>query len=61
MSSNEKFYILHYYDVRIGELKNVYMTPYYLNHETMFQRRSAVSVLQLIRKKWGYVLSLSLP
>ena len=23
----------------------------------MFQRRSAVSVLQLIRKKWGYVLS----
>ena len=21
MSSNEKFYILHYYDVRIGELK----------------------------------------
>src|SRR5437764_5632913 len=22
----------------------------------MFQRRSAVSVLQLIRKKWGYVL-----
>ena len=29
MSSNEKFYILHYYDVRIGELKNVYMAWLY--------------------------------
>ncbi|CAG8542383.1 2160_t:CDS:2, partial [Paraglomus occultum] len=28
----------------------------YLNHETVFQRRSAVSVLQLIRRRWGYVL-----
>ncbi|CAG8571154.1 3180_t:CDS:2, partial [Paraglomus brasilianum] len=28
----------------------------YLNNDLVFQRRSAGSVLQLIRKKWGYVL-----